>query len=724
MSTKVTIGGTRLGAGNRMKEYIPGTGRSTHNMSRTWKSTVAPGLLVPCFKELVLPNDTYKIDIETKIFTLPTLGPMFGSFKFQIDFFYAPFRLYNGALHNNALGIGENMDTIGFAQIQFSQLKDISKVQQLASYEFEQKDFSASSLNHYMGYPSLPATDGFSIRNGLRGFAVHYLMYYDIFKNAYANKQEINAYVMNAKKVNTIVAKAYQDMDGRSKRTFSNSISGGKSIKVSLGRRYGSTVSTLNTTAVYQDIRIVIEGSDLYAENLVMKVADNENGENGATRVLTEFAQPNSISTNEDRTELSFLLRSDMIPYDQVEQDVANRVTSGQYSANIFTYIIGVQSANLPEFVQPTMTPFPLSNIDKARRMILSNNEGYAITIAGEELGETNDPLIINFPPYSVNCTTLGAGESGTGQTEYAAKTPLVGLLCKTYQADIFNAWLNTEKIKDNNTATRVVVDKGGTFSIDSLLMATKMFNLKNYITLAGGTYKDWRLAMWNSETTGGIESPLYIGGLSSEIFFQEVIDQAGGSNPLGSLAGRGTSTNGKGGRVTLKVKEEGLVMGIVSITPRLDYSQGRVWFSELKNMQQLHTPRLDRIGFEDLLSTQVASWAEDAEPELGNLLKMGMGKVPAWIWYQTAYNEVHGAFAEQNNQNFMVLTRDYEPEFVTRADGTKRIAIKDFTTYINPIKYNKIFADASLTAQNFWVQISFKVEARRAMSASLIPQA
>ena len=47
---------------------------------------------------------------------------------------------------------------------------------------------------------------------------------------------------------------------------------------------------------------------------------------------------------------------------------------------------------------------------------------------------------------------------------------------------------------------------------------------------------------------------------------------------------------------------------------------------------------------------------------------------------------------------------------------------IKDLTTYIEPAKYNYVFADTKLSAMNFWVQIGVEWTARRKMSAKVIP--
>ena len=51
-----------------------------------------------------------------------------------------------------------------------------------------------------------------------------------------------------------------------------------------------------------------------------------------------------------------------------------------------------------------------------------------------------------------------------------------------------------------------------------------------------------------------------------------------------------------------------------------------------------------------------------------------------------------------------MVMNRNYELEITGGASPTK-IAIGDLSTYIDPVKFNYIFADTSLEAMNFWVQ-------------------
>jgi hypothetical protein len=62
-----------------------------------------------------------------------------------------------------------------------------------------------------------------------------------------------------------------------------------------------------------------------------------------------------------------------------------------------------------------------------------------------------------------------------------------------------------------------------------------------------------------------------------------------------------------------------------------------------------------------------------------------------------------------------MTLNRRFE------RDGSQG-AIADLTTYIDPTKFNQIFAQTAIDAQNFWAQIAIDITARRKMSAKVMP--
>ena len=245
-----------------------------------------------------------------------------------------------------------------------------------------------------------------------------------------------------------------------------------------------------------------------------------------------------------------------------------------------------------------------------------------------------------------------------------------------------------------------------------------------NRIAVSGGSYDDWLEAVYTHERVKSIESPVYCGSLIKELAFEEVVSNArtesteDGKQPLGTLAGRGRLTGKhKGGKIEITVNEPSYIMGIVSITPRVDYSQGNDWEMNLQSIYDLHKPHLDGIGFEESINEQRAWWTTNWDNLNSRWVQTSAGKRPAWSNYQTAVNKTFGNFAIPNNEMFMTNNRNYEFGY---AVPSGLAAIKDLTTYVDPSKSNYIFADTRLDAMNFWVQVDIDCKSRRKMSAKV----
>ncbi|AYQ58125.1 putative VP1-2 [Microviridae sp.] len=248
-----------------------------------------------------------------------------------------------------------------------------------------------------------------------------------------------------------------------------------------------------------------------------------------------------------------------------------------------------------------------------------------------------------------------------------------------------------------------------------------------NRIAVSGGSYDDWLQAVWAHDSYSRAETPIYLGGLSKEVIFQEVISNSAAINePLGTLAGRGAlARKHVGGHISVRIDEPSYIIGIVSLTPRIDYSQGNNWDMELTSIDDLHKPALDQIGFQELLTDRMAFWDVNLdETNDGYYIaqRFSAGKQPAWIDYMTNFNKCYGNFADPRSEMFMTLNRRYEWEEVNSGTQDYRLKIKDLTTYVDPSKYNYMFADTNLSAQNFWVQIASDIIARRKMSAKVMP--
>lgn len=624
MSITKSIGKNTLGGGNSMQVDLKTYNRSTHNLSFAWRSSMGVGTLIPCLKLIGLPGDTFDIDIDTKVMTHPTVGPLFGSYKMQIDIFTAPFRLYNAMLHNNALNIGLDMSKV-----------KLPIYRQLMSSDGKIEDstrltYSSSSILAYLGQRT--TIDSTANKKIIVGQAVPWLSYLDIFKNFYANKQENDFYyLVQSAFVNT---------------TFTN-----RNITYDQGGKLttGGTIEIVNITLEQWNATGEIYGTET---------------EGGIKKWLssTEINKYWTPSKSENNVLLTF--------------------KRGQY------WEFGDQARYKNDsYIQKAA----LTTLDDLRETILSKGSEI-FTIDRRTNKYFNDVL----------------GENGN---KWNLKEAGCGLILKTYQSDIFTNWVKTEWITGENgiSAVTAISTVGDKFTIDQLNLSKKVYDMLNRIAVSGGTYQDWVETVYTSDWNMHTETPMYEGGLSTEIEFQEVVsNSASGNEPLGTIAGRGINTQKKGGQLHIKIQEPCYIIGIASITPRVDYCQGNDFDISLQTLNDLHKPALDGIGYQDLLTSQAAGWVSASA---------AYGKTVAWINYMTNYNKTYGTFAENGNEAFMVLNRIFEPK-----NGNFTSSEIDNTSYIDPSKYNYIFAETTTEAQNFWVQIGYGIEARRVMSAKQIP--
>lgn len=666
MSIKKSFGGDRIGSGNKMDIHLHNFERSNHDLSNTFKSSMAPGTLVPCYKKVILPGDTWEIDLDAEVLTLPALGPLFASAKLQIDAYTFPVRLYQAQLHNNKKKIGLKMSDIKLPLFElWAHPTDMTEVVDIDNYQI-----NPSHVLKYLGISGIavvPSTEETSYRRFFN--AVPLLGLIDIYANYYANKQE--------------------------------------GIGAMIHTEPSPIIDTVDTVDIEFD---------------------------GSTDVIPEVpAAPAAISTNNGSTININFTGSTPIPSQIYFITSQGRIAATELAIGNYVEIIaGTLSANYDyekwgtitiqqwrmarnyeiPMLEPRVTTFPLENCDTIREELL------------EKATVGANPVILNgvgsglmIPPISnilFQDTILQINSLVCTQD---------GLFLKTYQSDMLNNWMDTEWIDGPGgiNAMTMVSTAGDAFTIDALILANKIYDMMNRVAVSGGSYYDWVEVTYGQDTFYQCETPVYEGGLSKEIIFQEVVSNSQsstntGTQPLGTLASRGKlSSKHKGGKINIKCHEPGYLMIIVSITPRIDYSQGSDFDNDLLTMDDFHKPGLDAIGFQDLPAERAAWW--DSYVNGGTLIQKSIGKQVAWQEYMTSINKVYGNFAigAPVGEMFMTFNRRYEYDA-----GSNGIA--DITTYIDPAKFNYIFAQTSRDAQNFWVQVAINATARRKMSAKVIP--
>lgn len=677
---KKTLGGDRLRSESKMEVYLPNFGRSSHNVGKIIRTSQACGTIVPYWCQIGLDGTTFYIDITTKVKTLPTTGPIFGSFKHQIDVFVIPIRLYIAALHNNALGVGLNM-----SKVLLPRFLVYSANTSIYENDTNRGQVNPSSLLAYLGIKGFGHSE---VNQYLRSFpAIFNLAYWDIFKNYYANKQEENAYVI------TGINHTWKTL------SVGNGVSWSKTWTENKSAAYKIEPTAEKPKYIKLEFEENISPEEVNEIQLLTNIPGSTQKLNELTRLGDSFVfertDPEALGIKAPDNPR----KATKVYVYKVKQTITIAYNMDAAGENLIT---------MPDNQKIKLTQFQLKNIDDERTKILAAPSTSAYTISNLTM------------PYGAATATLDLPNYDRSKTYHSSNAwySQAGLAVKTYLSDRFNNWLNTEWIDGTtggiNAITAVDVTDGK-LTMDALILQKKIFNMLNRVAITDGTYQAWREATYGIRSATLPESPIFCGGMQSEIAFDEIVsNSATDEEPLGTLAGRGVATMYKSGRgLKIKCTEPSMIMALGSITPRIDYSQGNKWWTRLHNMDDFHKPTLDAIGFQELITDELAAWNTEATGQEETKYQ-SLGKQPSWIEYTTDVNETYGEFAAGMPLAFMCLNRVYE-------EGESG-SIKNSSTYIDPTIYNSIFAESRLSSQNFWVQVAFDVTARRVMSAKQIP--
>ena len=652
-----TLGKNTLGDNNKMKVAMRDYDMSTHDISTIFRSSIGVGMLVPFCKILCQKGDIIDINLINKTLSQPTLGPLFGSFKLQHFMFFGGFRLYNSWLHNNRTGIGMKMSDIKLPMMYAKTYGTTTNAK---------TNISASALYKYLGWSKSRRT-GENSTGGIYKNGTPLLLYLDIFKNFFANTQENKFYMLKgAGEVTLDIQDTYQNKnDGN----------------YTIGRNQ-EIIKITNSTNIRTDLTNIDYAS--FWDSIKVKVLNSK-----GTVISRSLAQITSNASTET------------ITLDNIDADP------------FATVLLFSTTAETAKFIKTELGQYDLKLLDQIRDVILHKKGNESLILYGTNLNENNNGST-ELTKMFEDLTSAQANKLG-------------GMLLKTYDSDIFNNWIKTDWIDGKGGITEItsidITANDGKLTMDALNLQQKVYNMLNRIAVSGGTYRDWLETVYTAgKYLDRPETPVFIGGMTQYIEFDEVISKSAtetayGSQPLGDIAavGRGGKPLNNG-HIHYQCEEPGYIMGLMAITPIVDYSQGNDFDLNLQTIDDLHKPALDGIGYQDLIQEQMVGetsvYKEGAS--INNIKHLTANKTVAWIDYMTNYNRTFGDFAAGEALDFMVLNRRY--------DVSNNNTIEDLTTYIDPQKYIEIFADTSIDSQNFWVQTVVQATRRGNYSAKQIP--
>lgn len=314
--------------------------------------------------------------------------------------------------------------------------------------------------------------------------------------------------------------------------------------------------------------------------------------------------------------------------------------------------------------------------------------------------------------------------------TEYDHKRNLHhGLLRRTLGNDFFTSFVSNDNVELMKSRANVKINNN-VLNVEQISLANRNWRIATRSLLWGTDWKDYNKVHYGVNLMIPYGKPQFLGALSSDITFNDVISQAQTSdsqnNPissnqnLGSRAGiaYGGLRNHKGHFVEFNTKDEGYVMVIASLVPEVDYYQGidpmyfktnlqHSWMVELNSvgMQDFHRSWMTVLPFDDSYTgmqtqTPFDSW------------NVAEHKVPIWFEYMAKYNQLHGLFTGANQLRYWVFARPFTtldslfPGQFTSVD--EHYNLDPFvSTYGLPEMFNYIFAN-NIGTDNFQLQFNF----------------
>lgn len=694
---KITVGGSgRIHSGGKISQEIQDFNRANHNLSKIVRDTIAPGVCVPFYTKRALPGDTFDIeDIEVAIYTDPTERAMYGSYRLYTEFYFVPTRLYQAWLHNNKEYIGEDMSQVKLPIMDIKangidwNLTEQAEIQQIHPSSLLAHLGVRTLGQHIEGYsPETPEVRAMFNAETLLG-------YYDIGKNYYMNRQEKEGWMVDYSETQTsyrVSLFIYENSQPKVNKLIPYQLS------VPTERSFYNLPSDYTDQAT-----IIIDGQDLgYVNGTKISLTSFRSWTSEMTDTIELTNMP--VATFDDDEKCIHI----QITLTQAEVDLLKGQSS---SAKTFSEISVKEQAGR---IGANLTKFPITNIDDMREDILAAiKENTAFKI--NEL--TYAPYGLNFKKQKKTVQTKENPNDDIERDCITSYYPMQGLYLCTYMSDKFNNWLDSEYIdKLSGVGGRGLLDVTEGLNLNVLQLAMKIYNQTAKIAISNRSYEDWMLVVHGQHNAAKTEIPRYEGGYSQDIYFQELRSTAETEGmPTGSIVANAVMGGNKsGGKIVIRCEEAGNIIGIVRIVPRLIYSQGNNPDLDLMTMDDLHQPDLDGIGYQDLLTERFAA-IDTRRDDNGIPQYRSIGKQPAYIDYMTDIDEAYGDFAIENNKMTMTLNRRYQYD--------NQGNISDATTYIDPQKFNYVWAGTARNDQHFDTQIGMKITARRKVSTRQMPQ-
>lgn len=299
---------------------------------------------------------------------------------------------------------------------------------------------------------------------------------------------------------------------------------------------------------------------------------------------------------------------------------------------------------------------------------------------------------------------------------------------------------LSSSNVGKNYQTGFVFSSKTETLSVANIRSAFALDKL--YRLSAGasdGDYKSQIKARYGFDAYAPQYKSQFIGSASANVQVNPITTTADtlssddtSGTPAGRIYGNGVASS-QNDVFEFDVKEHGIIMGISSFVPDVDYSSyGINLFNQKINREDYFQPEFDNLGKQPISSLVFNPW-KLANLESGNkalqLVNTVLGWFPRYVEYKTAVDEVHGQLNGWVNRSFQsapTLSLWTAPRF-NASDSKKFDNWRDHGLsldffYIDPSLYDSVFVNQYQGNQDqdqFICEVSNNVQAILPMSVT-----
>ncbi len=350
---------------------------------------------------------------------------------------------------------------------------------------------------------------------------------------------------------------------------------------------------------------------------------------------------------------------------------------------------------------------YRVGNYESSR--ISSYNIDYPITFASNFTNFKKAYLQLRYRPWKKDRYTISSPSfQGTDYMSIIINPPILpsaGWVTKLepYSELDYTGNLGTLSAAAGTSTGFSIANLRSAFALDKLYRLSAAAGDGDYKSQIKARYGfDPYAPQYKSEFIGAASAPVQINPITTTA---DTLDSTGDNGtPAGRVYGNGIAQS-SGDVFEYDVKEHGIIIGISSFVPDVDYSSyGINPFNTKINREDYFQPEFDNLGHQPLSSLCFNPWKKVTVGDFATRLQLNntvLGWFPRYIEYKTCVDEVHGQLNGWLNRTFdraPTLSLWAAPRFNSsdskKFDNWRDKGLSLDFFYVDPSVYDSVFVN------------------------------